>query len=114
MTPFAIDKPAILERLGGDEDIYLMMLEVFLQDIDNNCAAIEAAAASGDPVLLQREAHTLKSLFATVSDDAGSAEALVLERRAKEGRVDGAVDAAAHLVDRLRDVAVVLERELGR
>ncbi len=111
---FVIDRAAILERLGGDEEIFAMMLDMFVQDVDNNCAAIAKAFTSGNPAAVQREAHTLKGLLATVSDDAGAADAYVIEKQAKAGDIvglDGAVDA---LQQRIRHVGTVLQAELAK
>ena len=111
---FVIDRAAILERLGGDEEIFAMMLDMFVQDVENNCAAIAKAFVSGNPASVQREAHTLKGLLATVSDDAGAADAYAIEKQAKGGDIaglDGAVDA---LQQRIRYVGTVLQAELAK
>jgi len=107
MTPFVLDKAAILDRLGGDEDILAMMVDLFLQDVDNNCNAL-LAAVGGEQSELQREAHTIKALLATFSDDAGAELAHVLECRAKTGQLDGASDLAGELLTRVAEVAEVL------
>lgn len=108
LGPFVLDKDSILERLGGDEEIFAMMVDMFLQDIDSNCAALAAALASGDAVRLRREAHTVKGLLATFSDDAGAEAALAIELQAKLGEVDAQADAVKELERRLREVAAVL------
>lgn len=113
-NPFVLDREVILERLGGDEEILLMMLDMYLQDVDNNCAAIAGAYAAGDIAGVQREAHTIKGLLATFSDDAGSAEAYALERLAKEGEISALGAAVEALQARLQEVATVLSGELGR
>jgi HPt (histidine-containing phosphotransfer) domain-containing protein len=105
---FVLDRASILERLGGDEEIYTMMVDMFLDDVENNCTALAAALSSGDVKSLQREAHTIKGLLATFSDEAGAAEALVVEKTAKEGELDSLVDAVNDLQARLREVAKVL------
>lgn len=105
---FVLDRASILERLGGDEDIYTMMVEMYLEDVDNNCAALAAAFDSGDVSAFQREAHTIKGLLATFSDDAGAAEAHQLEQLAKQGEIAGLGDAIAGVQQRLREVAAVL------
>lgn len=107
MTPFVLDKPAILERLGGDEDIFTMMVDMFLQDVGNNCNALRAAVG-GEPAVLQRELHTVKSLLATFSDEAGAELALTLESRAKVGELDDAPARVGELLARVAEVAGVL------
>jgi len=106
---FTLDKASILERLGGDEEIFSMMLDMYTDDVDSNCANLARALASGDAVTLQREVHTVKGLLATFSDDAGAAEAFAVEQKAKAGQVAGLEEAVQALQARLREVAVVLE-----
>lgn len=106
--PFVLDKALILERLGGDEEIFAMMVDIFVQDVDNNCVALANALASGDPAALRREAHTVKGLLATFSDDAGAVDASVVEKRAREGLVADQAEAVASLQQRLREVVAVL------
>ncbi len=45
---FVLDRASILERLGGDEEIYAMMVNMFVADVESNCAALAAALAAGD------------------------------------------------------------------
>ena len=105
---FVLDRGSILERLGGDEEIYAMMVDMYLQDVDNNCTAIAAAFAGGNADTLRREAHTIKGLLATFSDDAGAADAAAVEHQARLGEIDGLGDAVTGLQLRLREVASVL------
>lgn len=108
MAAFMLDKASILARLGDDEEIYAMMVDMYLQDIDSNCATLAAAFASGDAQELRREAHTVKGLLATFSDDAGAADAASVEKQAGQGEVATQADAVAGLQERLREVAAVL------
>lgn len=103
---FVLDKVPILERLGGDEEIFAMMIDMFVQDVDNNCESLAAALASGDATVVQREAHTIKGLLATFSDDAGAADASAIEQQAKDGVISA--EGVAGLLQRLREVAAVL------
>lgn len=105
---FVLDKASILDRLGGDEEIFAMMADMFVQDVDSNCAALGTALASGDAAVLRREAHTVKGLMATFSDEAGAADASVVELRARDGFVDDQAEAVAGLQQRLREIAAVL------
>lgn len=112
LEAFVLDRAAILDRLGGDAEIYTMMLDMFLQDVDNNCETLGAALAAGETAVLQREAHTVKGLLATFSDDDGAAEAFAIEQNVKRGELSGLNDAVAGLQARLREVAGVLKAEL--
>jgi len=108
LDPFILDREAILERLGGDEEIFTMMVGMFLDDVDNNCSALAAALAAQDSPLLQREAHTLKGLLSTFSDDAGAELALVLEQRAKLQQLEDADARVRQLITRIEEVAATL------
>ncbi|WP_371324972.1 Hpt domain-containing protein [Dechloromonas sp. ZY10] len=109
--PFVLDRGLILDRLGGDEEILAMMIDMFLQDVDANCAALTAAHAAADAAALRREAHTIKGLLSTMSDEAGAAEALFIEQKAKAGEIAGLDAAVAGLLARVRLVATVLQQE---
>ena len=113
LKSYVLDKRDILGRLGGDEEIFVMMVDMYLQDVDSNCAALGGALASGDAMEVQREAHTVKGLLATFSDDAGSEAAFALEQRAKSGDSAGFSEAVADLQARLREVAAVLKTATG-
>lgn len=105
---FVLDKASILDRLGGDEEIFAMMVDMFVQDVDSNCAGLANALASGDSAELRREAHTVKGLLATFSDDAGAIDASVVEQRARDGLVADQAEAVAGLQQRLHEIAAVL------
>ena len=105
---FVLNKASFLERLGGDEEIYAVMVSMYLADIENNCAALAAAYVADDGKALQREAHTIKGLLATFSDEPGAAEAHRVEKAAQAGELAGLGDAVTELQSRLREVAAVL------
>src|SRR5574343_678154 len=105
---FVLDRESILERLGGDEEIYAMMVDMYVQDVENNCTAIAAALANGDASALRREAHTIKGLLATFSDEGGAADAAAVEHQARLEELAGLDEAVKGLQQRLREVASVL------
>ena len=108
-TPFRLDKESILERLGDDEEIYAMMVDMYVQDVDHICEALAGAMNSGDGKAVQREAHTIKGLLASFSDNEGAAEALSIENSARLGNLSALEDAVLSLQARVREVAAVLE-----
>ena len=110
--PFVLNREVILERLGGDEDIFLMMVDMYLQDFDNNVKALGEAWAQGNADTLMREAHTVKGLLATLSDEVGAAEAGAVEKFAKQGEIADLQPAVAAIQQRLLEVANVLRAEV--
>ena len=89
-----------------------MVVDMYLQDFDNNIRALGDAFAQGQADLLMREAHTVKGLLATLSDEAGAAEAGVVEKLAKLGQLVDLQPAVAAIQQRLLDVANVLRVEV--
>jgi HPt (histidine-containing phosphotransfer) domain-containing protein len=108
---FVLDRALILDRLGGDEEIFLLMVDLYLQDVDNNAQALGEALVQGKAEVLMREAHSIKGLLATLSDDAGAAEAATIEQQAKLGKLSGLQPAVALVQRRLFEVASVLRAE---
>lgn len=113
MTAYCLDKLIILDRLGDDEEIFTMMIDMYLQDVENNCNNLSSLLASGDQASLQREAHTVKGLLATFADDDGAALAADVEMRVKAGDLAQLAQPIADLQARLREVAAVLQAEIA-
>lgn len=112
MEQFVLDKALILERLGGDEEIYAVMADMFLNDVDNYCEQLAVAQVDGKADVLQREAHTVKGLLATFADEAGAQQSLVLEQAAKLGQIADLGPAVAALQQRIRLVAEAVRATL--
>lgn len=110
---YVLNRQLILERLGGDEEIFAVMIDMYLQDLDSYINNLGAALAAGDKTTLQREAHTVKGLLATFADDSGMQAAYSIEKQAKEGVLDGLAEPVAAVQARLRSVGEVLKAELA-
>jgi HPt (histidine-containing phosphotransfer) domain-containing protein len=85
---------------------------MFVADCASYCNALTQAMAAADAPTLQREAHTIKSLLATFSEDEGTALAQQLEDRAKRGNLAGADEMAAALVLAVKGLAEALAGEI--
>jgi PAS domain S-box-containing protein len=108
------DRAEVLERLGDDEELFQMLAGMFVADSANYCHALSLALAAADASTLEREAHTLKGLFATFSDDAGTAIAQRLEHCARSGKLDGAGELTGELVIAVKRLAGALSVEIAR
>lgn len=111
-TQFELDKETILDSFGGDEELFVAMAGMFVQEADVYVAALTAAIDGNDAGRLQREAHTLKSLFATFADNESAAVARELEKRATLEALPGLSPVAQDLCGRLRVLETALRQEL--
>lgn len=110
---FKLDKAMILSRLGGDREIFTVMADMYLQDVDSYCSRLAAALAASDASMLRREAHTVKGMLATFTDDIGAALALAIETHTKNGDCAGLDGKVAKLQTRLQLVAAAVREELS-
>lgn len=110
---FVLDKTTILKRFGGDEGIFVVMANMYLQDVDSICTRLNAALADNDTSLLRREAHTIKGLLATLADETGAALALSVETLAKSGECIGMEAMVSELQSRMRLVAAAVRKEIA-
>jgi two-component system, sensor histidine kinase and response regulator len=101
-----IDPQQFMMRLGGDEQLFLHVVELFLQDCPGWLAAIKEAVDRRDADGIRSTAHALKGASANLSAFGLFDAAAVLERIGAEGRIDAAeagwrcVSAeAAHVMD---------------
>jgi two-component system sensor histidine kinase/response regulator len=114
----AVDRDALLNRVGGDETLFKEIVELFLEDCPVRVAAIQAAVQSGDPEAVRLSAHALKGSASNLSALGLTSAARTLERLGAERRLESAPAAcrelmtqAAITLDLLRGwVAASLER----
>jgi HPt (histidine-containing phosphotransfer) domain-containing protein len=81
----ALDYAAGLDRMMGDEAMYLRVLTRFRSDYADTAACLRAALAAGDATLAHRIAHTLKGAAAMVEARGLRALALEVEQLLKAG-----------------------------
>lgn len=112
-NPYVLNRQMILDRLGGDEEIFAVMVDMYLQDVESYAEKLGQTLAEEDAESLQREAHTIKGLFATFGDEAGTAAAYALEKQAKLGILDGQETPVAAIQARLFEVGEVLKTQLA-
>lgn len=107
------DRNEALERLEGDAELFAEMAKMFIDDSETYCAALEDALKSGDPGAVRREAHTLKSLLATFSCEAGRVLAERLEHLAVDGALEGASALTAEVLAATRRLSVALSADFS-
>ena len=99
-----IDEQKVLEGLGGDDELFIDVLRLFLGDSDRLLRDIQSAIAQQDAVALSRSAHALKGSIANLSSGDARAYAAELEKMGKCGECSSAeeLELVANLDDALR------------
>ena len=102
------DPCALLERLGGDGDLWRELLSEFVTDVASKVDVICETASTGDQETVRREGHSITGASATVGAKALSAVGFEIECAGKDGRLD---DVPA-LLDQLKTNITKLRRIL--
>lgn len=97
-----MDVDGALERLGNDADLLQEIVKIYLEDAPAIVEKIREATASGDAAALQRAAHSLKGLAATLSAHEVIGCAVRLEHMGATGAL---ADSASAVVEADRRVA---------
>jgi PAS domain S-box-containing protein len=79
------DRPGLLERLMGDEELIETIMEEFLTDIPQQIETLLACLEAGDAPGAERSAHTIKGVSANVGCEALCVVASEMEKDAKSG-----------------------------
>ncbi len=93
----AFDRAAALERMEGDFELLADLIQVFLQDLPQQVAALRKAVEDQDAKGIEREAHRLKGGAASLDATAVSACAARLEQSARNGNCAAARAEWVHL-----------------
>jgi signal transduction histidine kinase/DNA-binding response OmpR family regulator/HPt (histidine-containing phosphotransfer) domain-containing protein len=73
-----------MKRLGGDKDILLLVMKQSLIDIPSQIQILKENLLSENSTAVNRSAHTIKSIAATIGADQLSAIALEIEMKSKK------------------------------
>ena len=66
MTGNIFDRTGALARLEGDEELYRMVLDTYLEDIPLQIVKLRETVPSGDAQELRRLAHSIKGASANI------------------------------------------------
>jgi CheY-like chemotaxis protein len=77
-----IDRASLLERVEGDQELLAEMAQLFQEELPMLIGAMRTALESGDMVVLERSAHSLKGAAGNLSASVTALAALQLEKDA--------------------------------
>ena len=106
-----LDRAALDERLGGDDDLVAELAMMLAEDAQRLAAECAAAAVAGDFERTRHAAHTLKGAAANLCALRVVSSAAHLERLAREAAAE-LVPASASVVDEVERLLPEL-RSLG-
>jgi HPt (histidine-containing phosphotransfer) domain-containing protein len=87
------DRNALMEQLGGDQQLAREVIDLFLRDCPVQLSAIKAALDQGDAREVYVMAHTLKGAASTLAAGEVAEAAHALEQLGRDGEVHDSVKA---------------------
>jgi len=115
--PGILDKAGLLDRLGGDRELFEEITGLFQEDCPKLISEIRAAVRGQNPAALERAAHTLRGCVANFSAAAAYQAALRLEEMGRAGEIEGAAGAYTALeweIQRFQQALSALAGELAQ
>src|SRR3954463_15698749 len=97
-TTLLIDREAVLDRVGGDEDLLRDITSIFLAECPTLIGEIQEAVVSGEAKRLERAAHALKGSVSNFGALSATQAAHRLEVIGRRGELDEAGTALAELL----------------
>lgn len=103
-----------LNRLGDDEELLRDIMQIYLEDAPAMIEKIHKAVAESDANSLQRAAHSLKGLAATLSAHEVASAAARLEHIAASRNLGEAAQSAAEVDQRVSELNQAAQQFLRR
>lgn len=97
-----------LARVDQDQDLFLTLAELFIDQAPLDMAATQAALDSGDAAALARAAHRMKGAILQFSATAAFEATAQLEAIGKTGTLDGASAVCARVDMELKNLVAAL------
>ena len=105
-----IDRHRLMERLGGDEQLFVEIAKLFQEDCPSHLDAIRTAIDGGDAARLRAAAHAFKGAASNLSAVRLSAAAHVLEELAAAAKLDAVDEGWRRLADEASAVMAALRQ----
>jgi HPt (histidine-containing phosphotransfer) domain-containing protein len=108
------DRAELMANFAGDAELFVQIAEIFLDDVPQQLAALQAAQDSGDLETLRAAAHKLKGSVATFAAREALTAAKALEQACKDGDAGQVPTLAAAVQTETARLTTALRTELGR
>ena len=104
-----IDREEMMACVGGDEELFRELVELFVSDYPGHLGRIREAVNDGDADGLERAAHTLKGAVGNFAAKTVFQTALDLENMGRNGEFEGALERCAALEDEIVSLCIDLK-----
>lgn len=101
---------AMLERLGGDEELARQLVELFVAECPRMMSVLRESVASADADHVRRAAHAFKGSVGNFTDEAPMTTAFELERIGASGTIADAPALLARLELEVEQFLAALRR----
>jgi len=105
-----INIPELIDRLDNDFELFVELVELFVDDSSNLLAKIGTAISSRDHESLRKAAHTLKGAVANFSAPAAFEAASKLEQTGKNMELTGAEEQFLILKSEIESVLAEMKK----
>lgn len=103
------DRQAILERVGGDEDLMKEIISMFVEECPKMMAEIESAVSAKNSEGLERAAHSLKGSVSNFGAQRAYEAAYALEKMGHDGSIDQAAGVFSQLKNEINTLSSSLQ-----
>lgn len=107
------DMDDTMERLGGDEQLFHEVVEIFLEDVPKHMAALGQAIAGGNTEAIERVAHTLKGELGYLGISEVLRKAREMEESGQKSDVRLAASLYATFEPELSELLISMRRMVG-
>lgn len=113
MNVSMFDKKVFLERMLGDWELCVEIMDDFMSDLPEQLRIARAAAASNEQEVLERQAHAIKGAASNVAAETLRATAYEAEKLARDGRLEEAKKKILELEDIFEKTKFEMQAHLG-
>ncbi len=106
------DKAALLDRLGGDEELARSILVIFLENVPLQIRDLKTCLEKNDLPGVELHSHTIKGSSANIGGEALRAAAFTVEKCSKSGDVEGIRSSLIDLEHQYEQLKILLEKEI--
>lgn len=103
-----LDRDELMDRMGGDRELLVEIVDLFLSDCPKRLAELREAVERQDAAMIARIAHAVKGQVANLAGATAKAAALRLEQMGSEVNLTGARKELASLEGAIEQLKIAL------